>query len=325
MGQAERLRRIERLLGSGRAHTTEALARRLEVSRSTIKRDMTYLQDRLDVPLAWRADRGGWHLPHGSPEREAPAGLGLDSDEVHALMTMHQLLMGLDAGDLLAPHMAPLMRRLRNILGRNSPSDADVARRIRIMTVASRRVRLPHFQTLAQALLQRQRLRIRYRGRSAAELSEREVSPQRLVHYKDNWYLDAWCHLRAALRSFSVDAVEHAAMLPAPAMDVDENSLDDALGAGYGIFAGPAKYRALLRFSADRARWVASERWHPLQVGRFDASGRWLLDLPYADPRELVMDILRHVPEVEVLAPDELRLEVLQRLRQGAERLTLDE
>jgi predicted DNA-binding transcriptional regulator YafY len=39
--------------------------------------------------------------------------------------------------------------------------------------------------------------------------------------------------------------------------------------------------------------------------------------MPYADATELVMDILRHGPEVEVLAPPELRAAVRERLRQA--------
>jgi predicted DNA-binding transcriptional regulator YafY len=71
---------------------------------------------------------------------------------------------------------------------------------------------------------------------------------------------------------------------------------------------------ATLRFSAERARWVAAETWRPEQHGRRDAEGRWLLSLPDADLRELRMDILRHTPAVEVLAPDDLCEAVHQRL-----------
>ena len=42
-----------------------------------------------------------------------------------------------------------------------------------------------------------------------------------------------------------------------------------------------------------------------------------MLELPYADPRELVMDILRHVPEVEVVGPQTLRATVEQKLREA--------
>jgi predicted DNA-binding transcriptional regulator YafY len=209
------------------------------------------------------------------------------------------------------------MKRLHQLLGSGAPPKADVARRIRVQTVGARRVHLPHFQAIGSALLRRQRLVIRYRGRSRADSTEREVSPQRLVHYRDNWYLDAWCHWRQALRSFSVDAIEQVRVLDRACIDVDDAELDEVLGAGYGIFAGREVKWAGLRFTRERSRWVAAETWHPKQRGRFDAEGRWLLELPYADPRELVMDILRHVPEVEVLWPEELAEEVRGKLVAG--------
>jgi len=109
--------------------------------------------------------------------------------------------------------------------------------------------------------------------------------------------------------------------LDSRAVDVPDSELDDTLGAGYGIFSGRPTQWAHLRFSAERARWVAAERWHPLQSGRRDAEGRWLLSIPYADPRELVMDILRHVPEVEVLGPTELEAEVMARMKKGLARM----
>lgn len=57
-------------------------------------------------------------------------------------------------------------------------------------------------------------MRIRYHSRSKDERTERVVSPQRLIYYRDNWYLDAWDHLREALRSFSIDRIRGAPLLP---------------------------------------------------------------------------------------------------------------
>ena len=74
-----------------------------------------------------------------------------------------------------------------------------------------------------------------------------------------------------------------------------------------GIFSGKAVTWAKLRFSPERARWVANEQWHPQQKGTVEADGSYLLEIPYSDDRELLMDILRHGPEVEVIAPTKLR------------------
>ena len=142
--------------------------------------------------------------------------------------------------------------------------------------------------------------------RGTDESTEREISPQRLVHYRDNWYLDAWCHLRDGLRAFSVDAIEHAEILDRRAKDVAEKRLDEVLGSGYGIFSGDDLSWATLRFTRERARWVASERWHPKQEGRLLKDGSYELKVPYADDRELIMDIMKYGGDCTVITPQAL-------------------
>jgi proteasome accessory factor C len=62
-----------------------------------------------------------------------------------------------------------------------------------------------------------------------------------------------------------------------------------------------------MRFSVAATRWVADEEWHPEQVGTIQADGQYVLQIPFAEPTELLMDILRHGHEVEVLEPASLR------------------
>ncbi len=325
MSQAERLYRLKHLLDSPQGAAKSRLLSELGVSTATLKRDLAHMRDRMNAPViydfksrAYRFDRGQ-SLP--GTQYELP-GLWFSADEVHALLTMQHLLANLDTGGLLGPHIAPLAERLSKLLGDGAPKDAEIARRIHVQTVGARKVHLPHFQAVGTALLRRQRLHISYHGRGRDERRERDVSPQRLIHYRDNWYLDAWCHMRRGLRSFAVDAIESAQVLDRAAIDVPEHELDEVLGAGYGIFAGREVQWATLRFSAERARWVAAETWHRQQKGRFDVDGSYLLELPYADPRELVMDILRHVPEVEVLGPVGLREAVGEKLRAGVAKMS---
>ena len=324
MAQADRLYWWKNRLDSGRCVSRASALAELGVSPATIKRDIAHLRDRANMPLVWVAELQGWRI---DPQQQLPGtqyelpGLWLNADEIHALLTMQHLLSNLDVGGLLGPHIEPLMKRLGQLLGTGGIKKAEVARRIHVQTVGARKVHLPHFQAVGSALLRRKRLLIEHHSRERNSSLRREVSPQRLIHYRDNWYLDAWCHVRNALRSFSVDAIRSAQALDKTAIDVADTELDAVLGSGYGIFAGKEVLWATLRFSAERARWVAAETWHTNQRGRFDELGRWVLELPYADPRELVMDILRHVPEVEVLGPEGLGATVLEKLREAVARV----
>ncbi|HZP93096.1 MAG TPA: WYL domain-containing protein [Burkholderiales bacterium] len=128
-------------------------------------------------------------------------------------------------------------------------------------------------------------------------------------------YLDARDHLRNALRCFSVDRVKEAVELDEPADSVPDKELDEYFASSYGIFAGKANKTAVLRFTRERARWVADERWHPKQVGQYLTDGRYELRIPYRDDRELVMDILKNGPDVEVVSPPALRQTIVDRFK----------
>src|SRR5690606_10448418 len=135
----------------------------------------------------------------------------------------------------------------------------------------------------------------------------RTVSPQRITHYRDNLYLDAWDHERDGLRSFSVDRITRARGLQDAAIDVDEGELDRHLGGSYGIFSGAPKAVAPILFSARAARWVAGAHWHSQQQGRHLPVGRYELKVPYSAARELLMGVLHYGSDAEILEPPSLR------------------
>jgi len=319
MDRTERFYKIDRLLRARKTTPLSVFLDELGISRATFKRDLEYLRDRFNAPIVWDADASGYRYELGGQAEFALPGFWLSGTEVQALLTLEHFIERLEPG-LVGPLMAPLRRRLAGIAAEAGASVDQLRRRVRVLHMASRAVSPPAFNTVADALLRRRRLELDYLARASGENTRRVVSPQRLLHYRDNWYLDAWCHLRQGLRSFAVDAIRGATMLEAVADDIDDAQLQRELEGGYGIFSGEAQHRAQLRFTPERARWVAQETWHPQQHGEFAPDGSYLLELPYADDRELLMDILRHGAEVEVLAPPELRERLKQTLQSSLSR-----
>jgi predicted DNA-binding transcriptional regulator YafY len=314
MDRSERLVRIERALRNHRSVAFDELREQLGISRPTLYRDIAYLRDRMGVPVEADAKRRHYCLNAGGGRYEMPS-LWFNADEILALLSMQRLLADLDPGGLLGPHLAPLQDRLVRLLESADDPAEVVAHRIRVLAVAARGCASGPFQQVAQATMQRKRLSIVYLARSSGETSEREISPQRLVHYRGNWHLDAWCHWRDQLRNFAVDAIASLRVLETPARDIPEAELDLALGAGYGIFAGAEVQWATLVFTAERARWVACERWHPEQQGAFLDDGSYQLRLPYSNDPELIMDILKYGPDCEVVGPAGLREKVVGLLK----------
>ena len=316
MGRTERLYIIQRLLNNQQAISLSRFLETLEVSKATFKRDLEYLRDRLGAPIVWDAEASGYRLDIKSNQQIHPLpGLWLNEGEVFALLTGIELLGAIEPAPLIGTQIKPIRERLEKILELGQYSTADIRQRIRLVTMGSRQTSSEFFQVIAHALLSRKRLKLKHFGRLDAKITEREVSPQRLVYYRDNWYLDAFCHLRDDIRSFAVDAIERADEIDKSAVSVDEGVLTTELDAGYGIFSGGTTKIAILKFSPFRARWVAREQWHKDQQGTLQADGSYLLEVPYFDDRELMHDILRQGSQVDVLGPEELKIRVKQELQ----------
>ncbi len=321
MERTERFYRIDDLLKSYRAVSKQRLLADLEVSPATFKRDLEYLRERMGAPIEYDRSLGGYRYlrnEDGCIDFELP-GLWFNAEELHALLTVEALLAGLAEG-FLSRHIEPIRARIVTLLEEGEHTSEELRRRIRLMPQAARNTDERVFQRIATALLQRRQLRFDHYNRRRDETLDRTVSPQRLVHYRDNWYLDTWCHLRKDLRSFSLDVISNVRVVERRAKDVSDRQLDKTFAAGYGIFGGNATEIATLCFSPERARWVRSERWHPEQDGTPQLDGTYLLKLPYSNQTELVMDILRHGEHVEVLGPDSLRRAVKSALQSALAR-----
>ncbi len=319
MDRTERFYLIDQMLQNHRVVGRQQFLDTLEVSLATFKRDLEYLRDRLGAPIVWDRELGGYRYEEGGESASPLPGLWFNTAEIQALLTMNAWLESLQPG-LLSDHIKPLQARIRALLDRGDHSVEEVTRRIRIITRSRRSEHPDFFPLLIQALLHRKRVKIRHFHRARGEHGEREISPQRLTFYRDNWYLDSWCHQRQAIRSFAVDAIEAVEILPGKAKEVSDARLDRELGSGYGIFSGAERQWALLRFSPEQARWVSREEWHPEQQAEFEPDGHYRLRIPYSQEPELVMDILRYGSGVEVLEPASLRQRVATELERACQR-----
>ena len=306
MSKPDDLYRLHRLLDGRRSTISrQTLMEKLEISRSKLTRLITDLRNKFGAPLIFDAVYGGYRYDTTDGHHPLP-GLWLTSAELHALFTLDHLLKNLQPG-LLDQVLAPIHTRIDALLQTEHLGSGEAHKRVRILPMASRTKDIRHFQSVAEAVLQRKRLIIQYHNRERDQTSEREISPQRLTHYRDNWYLDAWCHQKKSLRIFAVECIRQATALGKPAKTLPDTTLNRQLSSAYGIFAGQPIATATLRFTSHRARWVADEIWHPKQQSHWLEDGRYELSVPYSHDTELIMDILKYGPDVEVIAPDALK------------------
>ena len=318
MSDPERLHRIKYMIQQRKCVPIEDFMSELEISKATFKRDLEYLRSRSKADIEYDRFLGGYKFKEGSDINKIElTGIWFSEKEATALVLMQHLLSSLDQGGLIGPHIEPLTAIIDGILGKNETTAKELRKRIKVIGMGSRKNSMDNFSEIGAALLKRNRLVIRYHSKGKDENTEREISPQRLIYYRENWYLDAYCHMRNDLRSFAIDGISSAVLTNTKAQEISEKDCQEHFAESYGIFSGKATQRAKLRFTPEHARWVSGEHWHGQQVGSFDKEGYFNLEFDFNQDPELIMDIMKHGSGVEVLGPATLKSRVKEELKKA--------
>jgi len=320
VSRRERLYHLHDILRQRRTPIArQELMAELGCSQATLYRLIAELRDHLGAPLEQDAEGRGFYYDRSLAGSFELPGLWISPDELQALLTARHVLGNVQPG-LLEDELEGVQQRINQLLDAQGLDFSAQPGRINIRHDAGRPVPGDLFEDVLQALFRRQRLAITYHGRRRDDVSEREISPQRLTSYRDRWYLDAWCHRSEGLRSFALERILEIRRLEEEVVEVPEEELARHLDQAFGIFSGPAEHRAVLRFSAEAARWAADEVWHPEQQGHWLADGRFELAVPFGRSRELVMEIMRYGADIEVVSPDFLRRAVAGQLERALAR-----
>jgi len=287
------------------------LAQRFQVSEKTIRRDIETLVNDYSAP---------WFISHSKvcldKTRQHTFELHdywFSRQEVESLFALNHIIEQLSPG-ALKDQLQPFKERIRGLLS-DEGRENYLGMKIKLLEIGDRSVQQSTFQGLIQALAENKQIQIVFWNRYRDERLQRTISPQKLIRYKDNWIVDAYCHLRKAIRSFSLEAIESIEVLNQPIKEVSEAEMQAHFQSSYGIYAGKANQKAIIKFSPYISRWVQYENWHPNQIGHWCDDQTYQLIIPYCKDDELIQDILKYGEHAEVLEPLALREKIQQKLK----------
>ncbi|MCO1655197.1 helix-turn-helix transcriptional regulator [Pseudonocardia humida] len=217
MNRTERLYAIaEELRAAGRSGRTSAwLARRLEVSTRTVKRDIDALLQ-AGLPLWAQAGPGGGYVldSAGMPPLSITAAEA--AAIAVALAALPDLPFAVDGRSALSKVLAAMPAAERE-------RAESIATRLWLRTPEE--VPRPAVARVIDEALRRQRvLVIGFRDRDGGQ-TERAVEPVALAATGGHWHLLAWCRLREGPRWFRTDRITAAHLTNEPAPEHDPATL----------------------------------------------------------------------------------------------------
>lgn len=246
--------------------------------------------------------------------------LWFKSDELAALLGLSHWLEILASG-VLKERLAPVHARLEEMLKKQGLDVSEWKDRIRLLPIHHRSTNPDILLSAARSVLLRKRITLLYKGLKDSKPRTRDISPQTLVRYRDNWYLDAFDHDSGNLKEFALSRISALDFISKPIQEIPRSSLDAHFADAYGIFAGRARRKAILVFEGLAAKLAGEERWHPKQRINHLPGAKLRLEFPCGNVQELSRDVMRYADEVTIEGPEELRRVVEGMLRSAGERL----
>ena len=298
----ERMLRIHQLLQAGEFPNATSLAREIEVTTKTIHRDLEFMRDRLNLPLAFDRARNGYHY---TAEVSAFPTLQITEGEIFALVVAEKALQQYRGTSFEKPLLSALRKMQQALPDTISLNLADIEKTISFRTRAEPVLNLEIFETLAQAVAQRQQLELLYRKPGAAA-EPRLVDAYHLANINGEWYLFAYDHARKDLRTFVPARIQSVKPTGKTFERPQKFSLEKRLRDSFGVHAGEGEFEVVIRFNARAADYIREKKWHPSQTLRDLKGGGAELKMKLSSLAEVARWVLSWGGDAEVLKPREL-------------------
>lgn len=300
-----RIYHIHRLMSEGARTNANLLARELETSPRTIKRDIETLRDFHGAPLVWDSSNNTYYYSRPCPFLPL---LRLSADEALALVLAGNTFAAWK-GSSLGRALFGALGKVAEVAGDSVSLPADEIDRLlsNHENGAETETEQRLFAPVLECIQRRTAIQLRYKKPGARRPEARLVHPLHLAFLDHRWALVAFDVAKNGLRNFllarmaEIEPTEERFIKP-PGFDARAY-----LAGSFGLFTGKETYQVRIAFDAFAAPYIKERRWHPSQTIEEKQDGRIEVRLVLNHLIDVQRWILSWGSHAEALAPDKLR------------------
>lgn len=300
--QHARLLFIDRKIKEGRFPNCSTLAVEWEVSSKTIQRDLDYMRYQLDAPIEYSAKDRGYR--YTEPQYQLPA-MDIKERDLFAVYLAEKLLIQYE-GTPIYDSLCSVFKKIEDALPSKVHLTPDTAQeRFTVFPPHRTTINPEVLETMMDCLRSSLRVAVVYQT-PGQEPIHRQLDPYHGVRYEGDWYVVGYCHLRGAIRTFSLSRVVSAKALPTTFTIAEEFDFQQLSGNRFGVHWGDEHIKVKIVFSRHAAPYVRERMWHPSQKLENRKDGSLILSLTVSHMFELQRWILSWGEQAIVLEPQSL-------------------
>jgi predicted DNA-binding transcriptional regulator YafY len=304
-------RKIREGMKSGNYANCSNMAQEYEVSSKSIMRDIDYLKNQRDAPIAYDARKRGYFY---SEENFKLPAIDINASDLFALCITEKVLK--------QHENTPIYEKLRSIFHKieeSLPEKVSIEPswvNSSISIVGEHRTLIePHiWAVIAEALQQSKLLSLAYLKPGAGKATKREIEPYHLVSFQGEWYVIGFCRTRKMVLTFAISRIRSAALGSQTFSIPEDFDFQEISRKRFGIFSGEKPFEVTIIFDKKNAPYVKEREWHPSQKMKSRQDGSLQLTLTTSHFLEIKKWILSWGRGAQVLEPDTLRSEIINEL-----------
>jgi len=279
------------------------LAEKFEISTKTAQRDIEFMRDRLNCPLLYDKHLKGYFY---SDDAFSLPAVYLSPGELSSLLIARKLLKDISDGTV-ASELSSAVDKITQVIEKHMTEAQAIDGILSFQIIEYTPTPEGIFKTVLEACLKGKSLSFIYISPAYDEKTERTIDPYHLLNYMGTWHLLGYCHMRKDLRDFVLSRMSDVKIAEKTFTIPKSFDVAGYIQSGFGIYKGDSLKEVTLRFSPLKTKWVKSQIWHKKQRQKILKDGSLELTFPVASFREVMMEILKHGADVEVMKPKALR------------------
>lgn len=295
--------RIHQEIQSGKRPNAQRLAAELEVSAKSIHRDLEFMRDRLELPIAYDGARRGFYY---TQEVNAFPTVQITEGEIVALIVAEKALQQYRGTSFEKPLLSAIKKMEESLPDTISLNLADIEQTISFRTRAEQILNLEIFDVLIKATAQRRQIQMSYRKPGRSDTEQRIVDPYHLANINGEWYLFAYDHGRKDIRTFAPGRIQSVRQTGKSFPRPQKFSLEKRLRGSFGVHSGQGEFDVIIRFDPRVAYLIREKKWHESQQLHELKNGGVELHLKLSSLVEIERWVLGWGGDAKVLIPREL-------------------
>jgi proteasome accessory factor B len=303
------MQQIFQAIRAGNCPNRTGLAGEIEVTTKTIQRDIDFMRDRLNLPIAYNGERKGYEFTQ--PVESFPM-VELSEAELISVYVAQKALNQYRGTPFEHPLRSAFDKLISGLDGKITLSWDDLDSFISFRSFEIVPTDLKTFQVVSEAVRKCVVLKFEYKKLNSSSFEKRTVEPYHLACIQNQWYCFGHDIDRREMRTFVLARMRNAADAGQTFTKSKRFSLKDYLKNSLGVFTGKGSHKIRLRFDKFAAQLVKERVWHSSQQIQELTGGEIEFRVTLSSLHEIEQWVLSWGEHASVLEPKEFRMKILK-------------